>query len=476
MNQERTPIYSALQHYAKQHAMRLHMPGHVGGRGMDSDLMKAIAALDVTEIPGLDDLHLAEGVIRDSSSYLAEAFGADESFMLVNGASSGIHAMCMAVKQGKVLISRNVHRSFFAGMVFAGIDPVYVPCEMEPQLGIATGVSVDAVKSLLKTRSDVQGVFVTSPSYYGSCCDLQGISNLTQAKNIPLLVDEAHGGHFAFHPGYPRTALEQGSDSVVNGLHKTLPVFNQGAVLHVQGDIMNKGLLRKSISLLTTTSPSYLIMASIELARSKMEEEGRGLLERAKDCSMIYEEKINQLKGFQCLTTTLRNMPGVIDMDPLKMGIAVDHLGLTGDQVAELLRTKYKIQVEFSTSASFLAMFSMFHEPEEWKRFFQALQEISTKYYSDRAHREPIMLLPAPTVVLSPREAFFAPKRRVHLSETVGLLAGEMVAAYPPGIPCLLPGELITGEIVDYLYDLRANCAHIHGPADLSLGSIEIID
>ncbi|MEA1960561.1 MAG: aminotransferase class I/II-fold pyridoxal phosphate-dependent enzyme [Bacillota bacterium] len=472
----KTPIYSALQQFIAEDILRLHMPGHAGGRGINNVALSRIAEMDVTEVPGLDDLHLPEGVIKESKVLLADALGAEESFFLVNGASSGLQALCMSLEHRKVLVPRNAHRSMFAGMVLSGLEPVYLPCEINTDLGIVTGVAPDTVQRYLNRISKIKAVFLTSPSYYGTCSDVGQIASITHQKQIPLLVDEAHGGHFPFHPSYPATALQQGADAVVNGLHKTWPVLNQGAVLSVGKGIVDINKVNNAVSLLTTTSPSYLIMASIELARSRLEDEGQYLLEQARILANRYKLKIDQLKGFKCAGDQLQQMDDVTGMDPLKVVVAVDDLGLSGEQVAEVLRTQYKVQVEMSMPRVILAMLSMFHTERDWELFFRALEDISQKYYAPGSSHGRYLDPPYPTVVIPPRQAFFAKKRSCKLAEAVGLVAGEMVAAYPPGIPCLLPGELITGEVLDYLNQLRANDVHIHGPEDASLHYLKVID
>jgi lysine decarboxylase len=299
---------------------------------------------------------------------------------------------------------------------------------------------------------------------------------LSKKKNIPLLVDEAHGGHFPFHPAYPESALFQGADGVVNGLHKTLPVLNQGAVLHVGADLLKQDSVRQAYSLLTTTSPSYLILASIELARSRMEEEGESLLERALGLSLKYQQKISEIPGITCISQRLQNLSGVVGVDPLKVGVSVQDLCISGDELAHLLRTDYQIQVELSDPGLVLAMFSMFHTEEDWERFYAAVKVLASKYYAPSLPHLQVPCPPTPRVGISPRQAFFAAKRRCKIVESKGLLAGEMVAAYPPGIPCLLPGEIITAEIVDYLEYLTMTHAHIHGLVDAAQNSIQVID
>lgn len=472
-----TPIYSAIKAYAGEDFLRLHMPGHVG-KGIYQPELSAVASLDVTEIPGLDDLHLPLGIIQQSQELLARAFAAGDSFFLVNGATEGIHALFLALgyEGRKVLIPRNAHRSFFGGMVLAGTMPVYIPVQTEPELGLALAVTAGDIDSLLKQNPEAEAVFLTSPSYYGTTSDIAGIAAITRAAGKSLLVDEAHGAHFSFNKLYPRPALQGGADAVVNGLHKTLPVLNQGAALHLASGWSKKNQVNKVISLLATTSPSYPIMASIELARHFMEENGESLLGRAYELSSLYRFKINGIRGLRTCEQDMQRVNGVAQLDPLKVLISVQGTALTGYHFASLLRERYQVQVELEDSNVILAMFSVFHEERDWDRFYRALRDIAAAYPGQGRLPVKVEHAPLPHMALPPREAFVAPCRRVPLKDAVNQIAGEMVAAYPPGIPCLLPGELIDREILEYLVYLSRCGARIQGPEDATLQSMGIID
>ncbi len=474
---ERTPIYNALCSYSAENNLRLHMPGHIGGRAMP-DEWTALACLDLTEIPGLDDLHLSQGVIEASRRLLAEAAGAAESYFLVNGASSGIHAMIMSMAGDgdEILIPRNAHRSFYGGMILAGARPVYLPCEIHAELGIALSVSSRELDNCLALNQDVTAVFIASPSYYGTCSNLSKIVQVASQWGKAVLVDEAHGGHFPFHPSYPVPALRQGACAVVNGLHKTWPVFNQGAALHISAGFKEQERLQQAISLLTTTSPSYPLLASIELARRFMEEAAYEQLEKAGQLSSEYKMKINQIKGLKVYGEELIDGERIIGLDPLKIMISIRELNLTGYQVGSLLREKYHIQLELESQHMIMGMFSLMHGQEAWEKFYLALQEIAAGYAGGGGVPDRVEMPSGSQTILAPRQAFQAQKRALLLEDCRGMIAGEMIAAYPPGIPCLLPGELITGEILDYLYYIRSNKIRIQGPADRHLNTIQIIE
>jgi len=468
------PIYESMRAYLKENTLRLHMPGHIGGRGIKSDLISGIGAIDFTEIAGLDDFHSSTEAIQESSRLIAEAYGAYESLFLVNGASSGIHSIFLGLlREGdKVLIPRNAHRSFFAALVISGCRPVYLPVQYDAYWGIPQAISWESIETMRAANPDLKAVFLCTPSYYGTCMDLTDISRLLDKHSIPLIIDEAHGSHFAFHPDYPPTALKQGAAAAINGLHKTLPVLNQGACLHLAKKCPHKDRIKMARSLLTTTSPSYPLLASMDLARALMQTEGTLLLDKALNLSQEYKFKLNQIKGISVLDYSRTG----IEVDPLKVVILLNKLDIDGFSFEGILRERFKIQIEMAESHLILAMFSCFHEREEWERFYQAVNKICAQYYNPAKKLVPLPKAPPSKVVLSPRQAFNAADVRVRLEEAVGKVSAEMVVPYPPGIPCLLPGEEISPELYDYLCYLRSTGQHIQGPSDAELKYINIIE
>jgi len=472
-----TPLYNALRAYREHQTLRLHMPGH-GGMGLPGCLEgQAPAAFDVTEIPGLDDLHQPQGVIAQAQEMLARAVGSEISLILVNGASSGIHSLLLAMgENAQVMIPRNAHRSFYGGLVISGAWPVYIPVRQDEELGLALTVTASEVEEIWAKNPQVDALFITSPSYYGTCADFAALAGIAAGRGKPLMVDEAHGAHFPFHPEYPGTALDSGAAASVYGLHKTWPVFTQGACLNLSPGFSCHAALRTAYDLLTTTSPSYPLMASIDLARSYMETYGRESLERAQLLSAEYKPRVNRIPGLRCPQPEWLQVPGVTGLDPLKFLVSIPGLSLTGYQLDALLRREYQIQVEMAAENYILAMFSLWHEQADWQHFYLALEEIAMRYQSVNRCRVSPVVPPTGELVMSPRQAFFAAKRSVPLAECRNRLAGEMVAAYPPGIPCLVPGEKISGEVWDYLVYLQATGAHIQGPERPDLARIVIID
>lgn len=473
---ERTPIYEALIQYAQANHLRLHMPGHIGGRAMPPE-WAGISGLDLTEVAGMDDLHLPQGIIEKSRRLLAQAAGAQESFFLVNGASSGIQAMLMGMAGDgeQVIIPRNAHRSFYAGLVLSGAWPIYLPGEVHSELGAVLSVSCEEVQKALAQNPAVQALFITSPSYYGTCSDISTIVRTAADYGKPVLVDEAHGGHFPFHPGYPPPALSQGAVAAVNGLHKTWPVLNPGAALHLGRKFSERERIYQALSLLTTTSPSYPLLASIETARLFMEEQGYVYLEKAQHLAAEYRSKINRIKGLFCYGDELIDK-NTIALDPLKIIISTRQLGLSGYEMSGILREKYRIQLELESQHTVVAMFSLLHSREDWERLYTALKEMAAVYYRGDSQTSPgHEAWPETKAILSPRQAFLAAKEQVSLEDSRGRIAGEMIAVYPPGIPCLVAGELISPEILDYLQYLKNSPLRIQGPQEARLERIKVV-
>jgi arginine decarboxylase len=472
------PIYSAIKNYIDENTLRCHMPGHIGGQGFMPPELKNISNFDLTEVPGLDNLHIPQEAIKKAQILLARAFRAKRSYFLVNGASSGLQTLLLSTCSpgDKVLLQRNSHISLFGGMVLSGVMPVYMPSQVQPDLGLELDVKPDTVQQFINANQDAIAVFITSPAYCGITCQVEKIANYIRKPHQALLVDEAHGGHFYFHPSYPVPALHSGADAVVNGLHKTWPVLNQGAVLHTGSCFLAEHRIPKALSLLTTTSPSYPILASIDLARAFMEEKGRECLERGIQLSGEYTAKISKLRGFKCGKEIYPHIPDVRRIDPLKLLISVEGLDIDGYRVSEILRYQYGIQIETQGTNYILAMMSMFHQKDDWDRLYKALNSISSAHYSMRTRKVQLGPTPYPQVELTPREAFFSKKRRIPFKDASGKISAEAAAVYPPGTPCLLPGELITDDIIGYICSSKAAGAKLYGIRDSGLNWIDIID
>lgn len=476
--QGQAPLFEALCRHVEKNTSNLHIPGHRQGRripgGMLSFGSKALFALDLTELPGLDDLHNPSGPIQQAQELAANLYGADRSFFLVNGTSAGIHALLVATAgHGQVIVPRNAHRSVLGGLVLAGADPVYVLPEIIPEFGLDCGVTPATVRTALEENPAVAAIMAVSPNYYGVTVDLPGQIEAAHRVDKPLLVDEAHGAHLRFHPALPEDAMAAGADAAVQSTHKLGGSLTQSSVLHLQGALIEHQGVAAALRLLQTTSPSYLLMVSLDLARRQLAKRGKGLLDQALELAHGLRERLSIIDGVSVLS--LEHLPGKgYGLDPTRLAISVRRLGLSGYQVQKLLAERYHVYVEMADSAHIVAIVSIGTDQTDCEELARAMEDIATR----EGKTEPIPFLAPPdsfTVQMKPREAWFAPVQRVPLSEARGRISAETVAVYPPGIPAVNPGEKITGDVISYLMTVRKMGLPCQGPSDPTLKTITVV-
>lgn len=471
LSQEKTPLMDAIQAYLEQEPCRLHMPGHKGQGEMPYPA-------DLTEIPGLDDLHQPAGVIKEAQQLAAEAFGARETFFLVNGATAGILAAFLALVQpgDKVILPRHAHKSVFNALVLSGALPLWVPPVYHPVLKIPLGVSRKQWEQAWEKHPGSKLLFLVHPTYEGITSIDEELIRQAKARGFKIIVDEAHGSHFPFHPGLPPPALSLGADVVIHGSHKTVGSLTQSGMLHL-GPSLEPGMFQGALSLVQSTSPSYLLMASLDEARRDMVLEGRAKLDRVLGATARLRDEIKGVKGICFWHEELYTYNEVKGLDPTKIIIDGRQLGLTGYELAECLRESYGIQVEMAAGTHLLALFSFEDSWVQGKRLLDALKEISRSGGTGKPLPETFgsNCLPAPQVVVSPRDSWFAPKRQLPLEEAAGAVAGQLLVPYPPGIPLLCPGELITHQLVDLLVHLRSLDLHWQGLIEPELKTIQVL-
>jgi len=472
------PLYEALCRHAAKSAARLHIPGHKQGRGLPGELLDMDAgtlfSFDLTELPGLDDLHNPREAIARAQELAAELYGADRTFFLVNGTSAGIQALVAAAAgQGKVIVSRNAHRSVLGGMIISGADPVYVVPDVIPSFGIDCGVPAWKVSRALEEHPEAAAVLAVRPNFYGVAGDLAGLIKAVHAAGRPLLVDEAHGAHLRFHPELPPDAMREGADASVQSTHKLGGSLTQSSMLHLRGGLIDAGRVAGALRLLQTTSPSYLLMASLDLARRQMAVLGKSLLERAVVLAREARERLSLIEGLRVLG--VEDLPGdSVRLDPTKLVVSVRGLGLTGFQVNRLLAEKYNVYVEMADFSNIVAFVSIGTTREDCLMLVDALAEIAA------ADKLPggFALPEAPAGFkkrMRPRDAWFSRTESVPLPEAGGRICAETVAVYPPGIPALNPGEEITPEVLEYLLAVRKLELPCQGPSDPSLKSVRVV-
>lgn len=481
----KTPLLQALIKNKKKGIIPFHMPGHKKGQGIVRTFSKVMTedpfGLDLTEIPGMDDLHHPTGVIKEAQDQAAQLFGAEQTHFLVNGTTVGIHAAIMSVcgVGDQIILPRDVHRSVIGACILSGAVPVYLSTKLDPLFMIPYPPLPVEMGEVLERNPGAKALFQTYPSYYGLAGDLTEAARLAHRKGLPLLVDEAHGAHFAFSSLLPETALKSGADISIQSTHKVLGAFTQASMLHIKSNLIERARVAGNLKLLQSTSPSYLLMASLDAATGHMAASGLSLMERTVAISEEVRRRVNQIPGMNCLGEEVTGQNNVTAVDPTKLLISAIQLGLTGYQLEKMLLKKYGIQVELSDRYNILCMLTMGNTREDGHALIKALEDIGAKYRPIAGQvfmGNPVNVIPVPKVVISPREAWLSKRKKVLLKEAEGLISAEMIAPYPPGIPVLCPGEEITGEVIACIDYFKAHQHAFHGPADPDLLYIEITD
>ncbi|WP_077614440.1 aminotransferase class I/II-fold pyridoxal phosphate-dependent enzyme [Caenibacillus caldisaponilyticus] len=483
MNQQDTPLFSGLLHYIKNNPLPFHIPGHKKGRGMDRAFREFMGenalAIDLINIAPLDDLHHPHGMIQDAQKLAAEAFGADATFFSVQGTSGAIMAMVLAATRPgeKILVPRNVHKSVLSAIIFSGAIPVFIYPEIDRTLGISHGVTTDAVAKALEQHPDAKALLVINPTYYGVCADLKRIVELAHAKNIPVLVDEAHGVHIHFHERLPMSAMQAGADMAATSVHKLGGSMTQSSVLNVREGLVSAKHVQAILSMITTTSTSYLLLASLDAARRFLATEGRERLSEAIRLAEAARTAINEIDGLYCPGKEILQTSATYALDPTKLLISVKDLGMTGYEAEVWLRDHHRIEVELSDLYNILCIVTPGDDQTSISALIAALKEMAAAHRGrGTACREmPVHVAAMPRLALSPRDAFYAETESVPFRESVGRIIAEFVMVYPPGIPIFTPGEIINGENLDFIEENIKAGLPVQGPEDPTLAKLKVV-
>jgi arginine decarboxylase len=492
LDQHRTPYFQALLDYVDSGVLPFHTPGHVQGVGMDLAFREFvgdnICAIDLTPMPGIDDLLQPTEAIKEAQQLAAEAWGADHTFFLINGSTSGNQCMMMtAVNPGeKIAVPRNSHKSMLGGLIMSGAEPIYMRPEVDEELRMDHCVTPETVARTLQQHPDLAAIYLVSPTYYGVAADLASIERIAHDAGKLLLVDEAWGPHFHFHPALPLSATSAGADLCINSTHKMLSAFSQCAMLHQKGERVRLDRLTSVLKMFLSTSPNLPMVASLDVARKQMATEGEVLLSRAIELAQETRARLNEIPDLYCFGDELRGRKGVFAIDPTKITVTVTGLGYTGYEASEVLRRRHNIQVELADLFNVVALFTIGTTREAADRLVHAFGEMArddrkldmfapSGILEKRLRRGNFRLPPVPPMRLRPREAFLAAAEFVKFRESVGRICAETLTPYPPGIPVIAPGEEITAEIVDYLrLELKAG-VRIQGPYDDELRVIRVV-
>lgn len=479
--QERTPIFDAVRRYVDDGVLPFHVPGHKQGRGLPAFreyVGERVMAMDLTCVPGLDNICNPTGVIREAEDLAAEALGAERAFFLVNGTTSGIQAMLMAVCSpgDEVILPRNAHKSATGGLILSGARPVYVNPTVDREFGISTGITPEAVGQALSQHPHARAVFVINPNYYGTASNLREIVRVAHSFGVPVCVDEAHGAHFPFHPDLPPSAMEAGADLAASSAHKLLGSLTQSSFLLLQGNLISAERVKAVLNLTQTTSPSYILLCSLDVARQQMALRGREIMESILQLALRARRELAEVEGLRLLDAEVVGRPGCFALDPTKITMNVRKLGISGYQAEKLLRRRFGLQVELSDLYNVLVLVTLGDDEGTVSRLVHSFRSLAGL----RPRKNVVRFLPPlpeiPELLLSPREAFYGESRSVPLEEAVGEVSAEAIMAYPPGIPLVCPGEVVTREIVDYVQALKQEEAELNGPEDPCLERLRVVN
>lgn len=467
-----TPIIDGLLKYVSEKNISFHMPGHKNNRRHFEKLetiKNNLYEMDNTEVPGLDNLHLPREMILGSEKLAAKAYGAGRTYFLVNGSTSGIYAMILGVTRpgDKIIVERNCHRSVYTACILGGLETVYVKPYVLPEFDIPVSLDVRDVICTMDENPDAKAIVITYPTYYGTCCDLKTIADEAHKRNMYVLVDEAHGAHLPFNKRLPKNAMELCADISVDSVHKTLPAMTQTAILNVRDGLDIDGI-RFMTSAFQSTSPSYILMASIEAAIDAMAEDGDKLLDELICDIEKFKYKAKDVGGIKFLEKDSNSF--ICDYDVTRIVINTEFGGRTAERE---LRRKYNIQVEMSDSKNIVLICTVGNMEHDFEKLYYALQNMSRD--CQKKSFEHSMDYPYCRKVLNLKEAYYSQKESMELEKSSGMIAGEMVVPYPPGIPLILPGEVITNDVINYIKEMKCLGIDLNGMKDSTAEFIQVI-
>lgn len=484
MDHQSTPLFTALKKHAAGNPVQFHIPGHKKGLGTDKEFREFIGdnalSIDLINIAPLDDLHQPTGVIEEAQKLAADAFDADHTFFSVQGTSGAIMTMILsACSPGdKIIVPRNIHKSVMSAIIFAGAKPVFVSPAQDFNLGIDHGITTSSVRRALQRHPDAKAIVVINPTYFGVCANLKEIVDLAHSFHVPVLVDEAHGAHIHFHEKLPMSAMQAGADMAATSVHKLGGSMTQSSILNVntKNGYVNPQRVQTIISMLTTTSTSYLLLASLDTARRNLALYGRELAEQSMALAQYVREEVNKIEGLYCFGREILGSEAAYDHDPTKLTVHVRHLGITGYETENWLREHYNIEVELSDMYNILCLITPGDTRETADILLTALRELSGIYYKEGNANELIVKVPEiPQLSLIPRDAFYADTEVIPFKESAGRIIAEFIYVYPPGIPILLPGEVISQDNIDYIVDHVEVGLPVKGPEDRKIENVKVI-
>jgi len=479
-NQEKMPFVEALESYKEQHFVPFHTPGHkigVEAPQLLKNWMGPALPYDLGVMYALDDLHEPERELKEAQDLTAELYGADFCWFSINGTTALIEAMIMGTvgPDEIIIIPREAHRSVISGLVLSGAKPVYMDCDFDERWGIPLGVSLENAIKSMDAHPEAKAILLVYPNYYGVGIDIVNIIQEAHKRGLIVLVDEAHGPHLPFSESLPIEAIEAGADLVAQSTHKSVGSLTQTSWLLGQGKKIDKRRITQMHQMLQSTSPNYIFLASLDMARHQLATAGNDLVSRALELSMYLREELNKISGIATMEYT-DIQERVINYDCTKVLIDAKGLGLTGVEFEHLLRN-HRIEVELVQANHVLVLIAIGDTNESVTALIKAVQAVSEKVL--RTFKEFISkdsaLLPAPIVRITPRNAMYANREQIPLKEALHRIAGETIAYYPPGIPCVAVGEEISASVLQYIENRKALGYVPNGSDDMTLETIWVL-
>lgn len=480
--QNQTPLFTKLVEHASRNPIQFHIPAHKKGVGMPNEFSEFIGpnalSIDLINIAPLDDLHSPKGVIKEAQELAARAYGADHTYFSVQGTSGAIMTMIMAaVGPGeKIIVPRNAHKSILSAIILSGAHPIFMHPEIDPEIGIAHGVSLDTVRVTLDANPDAKAVVLINPTYFGVSADLKSVVDLAHSRGIPVLVDEAHGALFGFHEDLPLSAMQAGADMAATSVHKLGGSMTQSSILNVREGLISPEHVQSVLSMLHTTSTSYLLLASLDVSRKNLAMHGHELITRTIDLANDARQRINAIEGMHCFGEEILKNSATFAHDPLKINVTVKDLGLTGWEVEKILRADHNIEVEMSDLYNILCIITFGDSQETIDILVNALAEIAVKYRREVQKFKQVKYPSTPLLALSPRDAFYNKQTEiVPLAEAAGRIIAEFIMVYPPGIPIVMPGEVVTADNIDYIVEHVREGLPVQGPDDPNIEFVKVL-
>lgn len=474
-------LYRALEIYSQEDYYPFHMPGHK--RNPDTVNTDLPFDRDITEIEGFDNLHHPEGILKKAQETAANVYGTKECYYSVNGSTAALLAAVSAAvpRKGQILVARNCHKAVYHALYLRNLIPTYVYPQMNQKWWINGGISPDKVERALAENPEIKAVLLTSPTYDGVVSDIEKIAEIVHRYEIPLIVDEAHGAHFHFSNYFPTSAAELGADLVIQSFHKTLPSMTQTAVLHNCSDRVDSRLIRRFMGIYQSSSPSYILMASMDACMEKMSSDGNEMFREFTKILEKARRRLSECKYIRLVSPEI-GTAGVFDYDRSKLLFSTRYASMTGSELAQILLEKYHIQVEMETEHYVLALAAVGDSEEGFERLCQAIEEIdqeeAQKKKEKREAEEPKAGRTAYTSLsqfMSITDAMESESEIRKLEESVGRISAEFGYLYPPGIPLIVPGEQITGQFIRNMRIYMEEGLYLQGLEDYTNETIRVV-